>query len=167
MALGVIFLSRTRHYSQDAFTYLFGTILAVTTMDLIITGLVVLVAVALWRYWGRWAYATFDRELARSDALPCLSHDYLLSICLAVTTVVSIKLVGITLVAAFLVIPAAGARLLSRTFSGMTVYSIIIGMGSVFLGMLLSDSQDLPTGPAIILVQAAVFVLAMLFPRKN
>lgn len=161
MALGIIFLSRTRHYTTDAFTYLFGTILAVDMPDLIATAVVVILSLATWPLWSRWAYASFDRELAQSDGVPCLRHDYLLSVCIAVTTVVALKLVGITLVAAFLVIPAAAARLVARTFAGMTMISVGIGMGSVAAGMVLSIAWDLPTGPAIILAQVAFFLLAM------
>ena len=167
MALGIIFLSRTDHYTTDAFTYLFGTILAVRGTDLWATSAVVVLALATWKFWGRWAYATFDREFARSDGLSCLKHDYLLAMCLAITIVVSIKLVGITLIAAFLVIPPAAARLFARTFSGMTIISVVIGMGSVLVGMILSYHWNLPTGPAIILVQAAVFLGMMLGTKRR
>ena len=69
--------------------------------------------------WQRWAYASFDRELAQTDRLPVVRDDYILAILIALTIVISIKIVGIVLVAAFLVIPAAtGQALAARLASG-------------------------------------------------
>lgn len=70
MALGIIFLSLKQQYTADAFTYLFGSILAVRSSDLWVTAGITAVTVVLAPMWGRWAYATFDRELARADRLP-------------------------------------------------------------------------------------------------
>ena len=116
----------------------------------------------LWRYW---AYATFDRSLARADRLPVSRHDYILAAAVAVSVVVSIKVVGIVLIAAFLVLPAAIARVLTRTFAAMTLASIAVGMSSVALGLLVSYYADLPSGATIILVQAAALAAALIARR--
>ncbi len=165
VALGVVFLSMRHDYSADAYAYLFGSILAVSRVDIWMTGAVAVVAVTLLPMWSRWAYATFDPELARADGLPILRHDYLLSVFLAVTVVVAVKVVGILLVAAFLVIPAAAARLLSSTFFAMTLVSIALGVSSAVAGLLLSYLLDIPSGATIILVQAATFGVAMMVRR--
>jgi zinc transport system permease protein len=169
MALGIIFIFLKKEYTSDAFTYLFGSILAVTKTDLKITGAVVLLTLLTLPLWRRWAYASFDRELAETDHLAVDRDDYLLSILIAVTVVVAIKVVGIVLIAAFLVIPAATSRLLSRTFRRMTILSIIIGVISAFIGLWLSYYLDVPSGAAIILFQAVLFFLSMLFKsfKKN
>ena len=73
----------------------------------------------------------------QTDRLPVVRDDYVLSVIIALTVVVSIKVVGIVLIAAFLVIPAASSRLLSRTFRMMTVFSVLIGVVSAFVGLLL------------------------------
>ena len=157
MALGVLFLFLRRDYNADAFTYLFGSILAVTAADLWAAGAVAVVTLGTGPLWRRWAYAAFDRELARTDRLPVLRDDYLLSILVAVTVVVSIKIVGMVLIAAFLVIPAATARLFSVSFQRMTLLSIALGMSSVLAGLVVSYYLDVPSGATIILVQAAFF----------
>lgn len=169
MALGIVFLFLKKQYTSDAFTYLFGSILAVTKTDIKITAFVVLVTFLALPLWKRWAYASFDRELAESDQLSVKRDDYLLSILIAVTVVVAIKVVGIVLIAAFLVIPAATARLLSRTFRRMTIVSIIIGVISAVIGLWLSYYLDVPSGATIILFQALLFFLSMLFKllKKN
>jgi len=168
MAAGIIFLSLKKDYSADAFAYLFGSILAITPTDLWVTGGVVLLALLAQPLWGRWAYATFDRELALSDRVPVIFDEYLLAVLMAVTVVVAVKVVGIVLISAFLVIPAAAARMLSRRFATMTWLSIVFGMASTAGGLWGSFRLDLPSGATIVLLQAAIFLacLATLFTAK-
>jgi zinc transport system permease protein len=167
MALGVVFLFLRREYTADAFTYLFGSILAVTKMDIWITLLVVFITLFTWPLWKRWAYASFDRELAQTDRLPVIRDDYILSVLIAITVVVAIKVVGIVLIAAFLVIPAATARILSRTFRMMTVVAIILGIFSALGGLIVSYYVDIPSGATIILLQAVLFFFAMVILRSR
>ncbi|MDZ7332765.1 MAG: metal ABC transporter permease [candidate division KSB1 bacterium] len=162
MALGVVFIFLKKEYTTDAFTYLFGSILAVTRIDIEITAGVVFITLLTFPLWRRWAYASFDRELAETDHLAVKRDDYFLSVLIAITVVVAIKVVGIVLIAAFLVIPAATSRLISRTFRRMTLLSVIIGMISAFAGLLLSYYLDVPSGATIILLQAILFFIAMI-----
>lgn len=162
VALGIIFISLKEGYSVDAFNYLFGSILAVNQTDLWLCIILTLITIlSIFFYWKRWSYATFDSELALSDRQNVTKDNYLLSVFISVTIVVSIKLVGIVLIAAFLVIPAASARLLSSTFFKMTIYSIIIGISSSMLGLLISFVIDIPSGATIILVQALLFLISL------
>lgn len=162
MALGIVFLSFKKDYSVDAFSYLFGSILMVQRNDIIAVSILTLLTVILsLKYWKRWAYATLDRELARADRLNPRFDDYLLSIMIALTIVLSIKLVGIVLIAAFLVIPAAVARLLTQRFFIMTIYAIIFGILSSLIGLLISIIFNMPTGAVIILVQSLLFIFAV------
>ncbi len=163
MALGIVFLFMRNQYSADAFTYLFGSILSVGYTDIFFSSLVVITTIFFLPFWKRWAYSSFDRELAQADRIPVLFDDYVLSILIAVTIVVSIKLVGIVLIAAFLVIPAATARILSKSFSRMTIVSVIIGVLSAVVGLWISYYLDVPSGAAIILLQAGVFFISMFF----
>ena len=162
MALGIIFLFMRQEYTDDAFTYLFGSILAISWSDIYIT--LVLVAITFFTFplWPRWAYSSFDRELSQSDRLPVKRDDYILAILIAVTIVVAIKLIGIVLIAAFLVIPAATARQLSKTFRMMTILSVILGVSGAAGGLFISYYLDVPTGAAIILLQAVLFFISVL-----
>lgn len=161
MALGVLFLAMSKQYTRDAYSYLFGSILAIGPVDLWLAGGTAVAALVLMRWWPMWTYATFDRDLARADRVPVLTHDYMLATAMAVLTVVSIKIAGVILASAFLVLPAAAARLLSQTFVQMTVLSVLIGVFSVAGGMLLSYLLDLPPGPVIVLSQSALFLVAL------
>jgi zinc transport system permease protein len=161
MALGIVFLSITKGYTGDAFAILYGSILSVTTTDVIVTGIVAALALGTTPYWGVWAYATFDRDLARADGLPVLRADYVLSVAIAVAVVVAIKVVGILLIAAFLVLPAAAARLVTSTFRAMTLCSVALGVFSAVAGLMVSYYSNLPSGATIILLQAVLFLLAV------
>ncbi len=165
MALGIIFLALKRDYSVEAHTFLFGSILAVTNTDIIVTGSLVALTIVLYPVWRRWAYATFDRELALTDRIQVSRDDYWLSVLIALTVVVCVKMVGVVLIAAFLVIPAATARLLARTFFQMTWLSVLIGSLSALVGILLSDLLDLPSGAVIVLLQSALFFAAFCMRR--
>jgi zinc transport system permease protein len=162
LAIGVVLLTFKQSYTTDAFTYLFGSILAVRPVDLWILGGIALLATGSLPLWGRWAYATFDRDLARADGVPVKRDDYVLATLLAVTIVAAVKVVGIVLAAAFFVIPAAAARLLTGTFRGMTILAVGVGACTAVLGLGGSYAFDLPSGAAIILVQAVAFGAAVL-----
>lgn len=161
MALGIIFLSLKQGYAADAITYLFGSILAVSRADLWAAAGVAALTLSVTPLWGRWAYASFDRESALADRVPVRRDDYLLSALLAVAIVVSAKVVGIVLLSSFLVIPAASARLISRRFSVMTLLGIACGVLSVLAGLALSYALDLPSGATVILTQTALFATAL------
>jgi len=162
IAVGVVLLTFKQSYTADAFTYLFGSILAVQRADLWVLGGIALLAGGTGPLWGRWAYATFDRDLARADGVPVDRDDYVLAALLAVTVVAAVKVVGIILAAAFFVIPAAAARLLTGSFRAMTLLAVAVGTATAVGGLVGSYAFDLPSGAAIILVQAAVFGVAVL-----
>ena len=167
MALGIIFIFLKRQYTSDAFNYLFGSILSVTVIDLIFSAALVIITIILFPIWKRWAYSSFDRELAQADRIPVQSDDYLLSVLIAVTIVVSIKVVGIVLIAAFLVIPPATSRLINKSFSKMTFTSIVIGIFTALFGLWISYYLDVPSGATIILVQAVIFFIIMIFQSSK
>lgn len=165
MALGIIFIFMKRQYTSEAFNYLFGSILAVSLTDVIAPAVLVLISVLLSPFWKRWAYSSFDRELAQADRVPVQFDDYILSVLIAVTIVVSIKVVGIVLIAAFLVIPPATSRLVNKSFSRMTAYSIVLGVSTAIIGLWISYYLDVPSGATIILLQALLFFVVMIIKK--
>lgn len=168
VALGIIFLSLKSGFAPDAFAYLFGSILSVTIVDLIVSSALAIITIAtFFRYWSRWAYASFDSELAMADRVPVVKDDYVLYILISVTIVVAIKIAGIVLIASFLVIPAAAARLVSNTFFRMSILSVIFGVASSVAGLWASYYLDIPSGATIILIQALIFSAAILIGRRK
>ncbi len=168
VALGIVFISMKKDYSTDAFAYLFGSILSVTNADLIITAILSVVVIVVFKlFWSSWAYSAFDRDLAESDRINVRRDEYIFSMLLSLVIVISIKLVGIVLISSFLVIPAATAKLISDTFYKMTINAVIIGVISSLCGLLLSILFDMPSGAIIILSQATVFATVAIVKRKN
>lgn len=170
VALAVLFISviPPERSTVDVFSLLFGSILAVTKPDLIVILIVfVLATAALVCLWPRLAYATFDSSLARTDGISVRALEYALFVISALIVVVSAQVVGVVLMAAYLVIPAATGRLLARSLIGMTVRSVAVGLISTVSGLILSFYLDVPSGSVIILSQAALFVAAALLPRQR
>lgn len=163
VALGVLFLSLIPPDRNvvDVWHLLFGSILAVQANDLrIILVVAVLTLVTLGALWGRLGYATFDPELARTDGVAVRRLEYVLFAIAAVVVVVSAQVVGVILMASYLVIPAAAARLLSRSLGRMTLLSVAIGVTSTVAGLIASYVIDVPSGSTIVLVQSLFFAVA-------
>ncbi len=171
VALGVLFFSIIPpdvNLGLSLMDLLFGSILAVTGPDLVAIAVVAALAVTfLLGLWGRLGYATFDDELARTDGVPTRLLEYLLFACAALVIAVSSVVVGIILMAAYLVIPAASARLLARSLAQMTVLSVVLAVLSTVVGLALSYLVDVPSGSTIVLVQAALFVVAAVAARRR
>jgi len=168
-ALGVVLLglrsSRSAPVSVEAL--LFGSILSVSP-DILwaMVGVAALTLVALALGWSRLAYATFDPELAALSGVPVAALEYLLLALAAVVVVVGVKTVGVVLVSAFVVIPAATAQILGRTLWGMSVLAASFGVVGSTLGLLASYHLNLASGAAVILTLAGFFFAALLFPRR-
>lgn len=168
VSLGIIFLSLKDNYTTDAFTYLFGSLLSVQTIDLISSFILFIITIStFFSLWSRWAYSTFDTELALTDKIPVLRDNYILNSAIAITIVISIKIIGIILISAYIVLPAAISRMISKTFLQMTILSIIIGVLSGIIGLFLSVLIDLPSGAVIVLFQSILFIFTFLFVSKR
>lgn len=168
VALGVLFVSLETGYNADAWSLLFGSILGIGAEELyLIAGVTALSLGFLGTFWGRLAYATFDAELAASDGVRTRRLETLLFALAAVVIVASVRVVGAVLIASYLVIPAAAARLVSRSLFRMTLLSVAFGLFSTALGLVASFFLEVPSGSTIILTQAALFVGAALFSERR
>ncbi len=167
VALGVMFVSLETGYNVDAWNLLFGSILGIGQGELwLIAGITPLALGLLGVLWGRLAYATFDAELAQTDGVRVRALEYLLFALAAVVIVASVRVVGAILIAAYLVIPGATARLLSHSLFQMTLLSVTFGVLSTVSGLALSFFLEVPSGSTVILTQAAFFIVAALTTRR-
>ncbi len=167
MAAGLIFLARTPGYI-DPMNYLFGNILLLGARDLWIVGLLdVLVVGTVFVFYRRFQAVCFDEEYARLRGL-WADGLYLLLLCLiALTVVLMVRVVGIVLVIALLTLPAAVANLFARRLWQMMLLAIVVGAAVNAIGVGVSFESDLPTGPTIILVAGAVYMLSLIFTRRR
>lgn len=169
MALGIVVIGLMHGYQVDLFSYLFGSILAVTVQDVWTTaGLAVLVIGSVAVFYKDLLFVTFDPEMAEVTGLPAGRLYFLLVTLMALTVVVSIKVVGIVLVSALLVIPAAAAFQLTERFRNMMALAVVFGVGSNVAGLFISDWLQTASGAAIVLLATLIFfVCAALSPRRR
>jgi len=163
-ALGVALISRYRTFTRSFDAALFGNILGVTENDLYaIVGVTVLTVAAILIMYRRLLFTTFDPEVAPYFGVSTAWVDTFFSLILAAAIVVSLQVLGATLIAATLVIPPITARLLTDNFSRMMVFSVAIGSACGFTGIYASYFIDIASGASIVLVSAGVFLVAMLY----
>jgi ABC-type Mn2+/Zn2+ transport system permease subunit len=168
-AFGVLLFSTINGYVGDLLGYLLGNVLGITFGDLVqvaVLGAIVLGVVLVAR--KELLYATFDPLGAAASGLPVAGLEYLLLGLLGVTIVVSIQAVGVILVVAMLVTPAATAQLLLIRFERLMVMAAALAMVAAVSGLYLSFYLNVASGASIVLVETLFFVLALLFgPRTG
>ena len=169
LALGVAMLSTVQNYSVDLTHILFGDVLGVSTSDLWLTaGLGLLVLLAVVFLYKELLVISFDPVLAATLRLPLSTLQYLLLVLIALTIVVSLQTVGVALMVAMLVTPAATAYLLTRRLWHMMIVGAAIGVLSSIAGLYISFYVNIASGSAVVLVSTALFILAFLFaPRQG
>jgi ABC-type Mn2+/Zn2+ transport system permease subunit len=163
-ALGVALLSATGNYTVDLAHFLFGNLLGVSAADLWLSsvlGLIVLLTIFF--FYKEFLVISFDPVLATTLRLPANFLRYLLLILIAVTIVVSLQVVGIALMMAMLVTPAASASLLTRRLPPMMAIAAVIGTVASVSGLYASYYLDIASGPAIVLVATLIFGLVFVF----
>ena len=159
LAAGILLVSLARNFNVDLMGYLFGEILAVTHVEVWLSvGLAGGVLAALLLNYSRLLYMTFDRQSAQAAGVKVQRLDTLLTVLTAVTIVLGMKVVGILLVAALLVIPAAGGLQVARSFRMAMAVSAAAAVVSIAAGMAAALEFNIPASAAIVLIAFAVFV---------
>lgn len=159
MALGVVLLSFKKGYQPDLVSFLFGNILAIRPADLAVISALSAVILAFLAYNHKGiTLMALDMDTAYMAGVRVDLLHVTFYIILAVAVVLGLKILGIVLVSALLIIPASTAKLVSKSFKGLIVQSIVFSEVIVILGIALSYALDSPTGPMIVLVGAGVFV---------
>lgn len=166
VAVGTVILSRLHGFRSELHRVLFGDILAVGTTELTLAA-ILLALVALGGAWmlSPLSLITTHEDLAHVSGIPVRWFNYAFVLVLTVTVTVTIRLVGILLVGALLVIPPAAARLLGRTLRQEIWLAVSFGMVAGAGGVMGSYAADLPCGPSIVLVGIALFTAAMVLSR--
>ena len=163
-ALGIILMSRVTGYAADLFGLLFGNVLGISWAEVaLIGGIAAAVSVVIAAFYKELLFTSYDATMSAASGIPVRFMQYLLPVLVGVTTVASLKAVGIVLVLALLVTPSATAMLLARRMPSIMAYSVAVGLIATVLGLYLSFYADLPSGPSIVLVATGLFLLALLF----
>lgn len=162
MALGIVIASVSGKFSVELFSYLFGNILAIGTLEVQVAGTlaaVVLLTVIL--YYNDLVFVTFDHELAKTSGIKVNQLDTVLAVLTAVTVVLAMKVVGLLLVAALIVIPAATGLQLAVNFRMAITLSCFMGVLSVLGGLFSAYYLDLPASGSIVILATGIFVISI------
>lgn len=161
-ALGVFLMSRQRSYAIDLQSFLFGDILGVSKGDLLlILGLAIAIAIATLVLFRALLYTSFDPVVAEASGIRAGTVEYVLLVMLALTIIVSLQAVGIVLVAALLVTPAAAAYQLTARFAPMMWLAALLGVVSTVGGLYLSYFFRSSSGATIVLLATVLFFAAL------
>jgi manganese/iron transport system permease protein len=160
-ALGIAIISTVKSYTVDLTHFLFGDVLAVSGNQLItiavFSGLIVMLVVAFYK---EFLVLTFDPTLAATLRIPSKAYEYLLLVLIALAIAVSFQAVGVALMVAMLVTPAAAAYLLSKRLPVMMILAAVIASGSGVIGLYFSYYVNVASGPAIVLTATSFFLLS-------
>ena len=169
LALGLIVLSviQSQGFNINLMSYLFGDLLAVDRSDLVLMyASVVIILLVFSRILSPLISMSVNEELARVDGVAVEKIRFVFMILLALVIAVALKVVGILLITALLIIPAATARLFSKSPRQMVLISVLIAVVAVVLGLYSSLYWDFPTGPAIVVSASFLFFVSRIFFRS-
>jgi zinc transport system permease protein len=166
-SLGVLLLCTQRRSSAHLEHFFFGNILAVSPSDCALLVGLTLASTTFcflhWRWLGQWA---FDEELAHASGVPVKRLRYGLLLLIAITVILSVKIVGLLLVTAMLILPGATGTLIGRGLWGIVVAAIITATGSAIAGLVASNAADVPPGPAMVLMAFGAFISAVVVCQR-
>lgn len=166
VSIGVIIVSLTPGYQAGLISFLFGDILTVSSLDIILSTLLAVVTLGLMLATGKALVSiTLDSSLARAEGIHVDRQELILLLTLAATIALAIKFLGVILVTALLIVPAAAAQNFARSLQGMFIWSVAIALISVIAGMLSSAVLNIPSGPSIVLASTVLFIVS-LFVRR-
>ncbi|PWQ93512.1 metal ABC transporter permease [Leucothrix arctica] len=166
LAIGLVAVSFLSGVRIDLMSYLFGDILAVGKSDLLLIwgGAATVLFLIIWR-WSGLLLSTLNADLALASGFKPKQEQMILTIALAIVVAVAIKVVGVLLIAAMLIVPAATARAFSQTPETMAIVAAGIGAFCGLAGLQSSYYFDTPTGPTIVCVCALLFVITTIVAR--
>lgn len=159
IAGSIIIISLLSGYRTDLMQYLFGSIIAISKQDMIIASFLSIATIILiFIYKNRFLQIAFNRELAIAAKTPVKKINLIFIALLAINIALGIKIIGIILLSAFLVIPPNIAKIFAKNFQQMITYSVITALLGTVIGLICSYILDIPSGPSIIIILGLILV---------
>lgn len=167
LSLGIVTLTFVQGLRIDLSAYLFGDLLTVTQTDLYwVYGGGGIVLGGLFFLWRPLLSITLHEELAQVEGIPVARTRLLFMLLVAIVVAISMKIIGVLLITALLIIPPATAQAFSRTPEQMALLASLTGCLSVIIGLGISWQWDTPTSPSIVVAATLLFVITLLLPKK-
>lgn len=167
LALGLVCAGLITHTRLDLWAVLFGDLLTSSVVDVLTIWALALVMLGLlFRFWSPLIAATLNEQMAKVEGVPVQRLNLMLMVIVAIVVALAMKVVGILLITALLIIPASASRYLSQSPEQMAVGASLIGMLSVVLGLVCSYFFDTPAGPSIVLAASSVFLILYVLRKE-
>jgi zinc transport system permease protein len=168
IAGGVLLASLSNGFNVDLFSYLFGNILAISDQEVYLSlGLCLVVLAVILALYQDLFSATFDGEYAKVTGIKMERINLVLTSLTALTVVLAIKVVGIMLASALLILPAVTALQIAKGFRGAMVVAVLVSVASVFVGVTTSFFLDLPAGATIVMCNIVLFAIVLIIKKVN
>jgi manganese/iron transport system permease protein len=167
-SLGILIISSRSSYTPDLFSFVFGNILGVSNSDLLgaaLLGAGTLLFVLAFR--RELTMVAYDPAMAATVGVPVRFFQYVLLVLIAVAVVVALKAIGIVLVNAILIVPAATASLLARQVQRIMLFAVVLAAVSSVVGLHISFHANVATSPAIVLVACALFAMTLVVTSRR
>ncbi len=166
VALGVLIASVADGFNVDLFSYLFGSILVIDTLDLylsVILSFIVMIGMML--YYHELFALTYDENYAKISGVDTTKFNYMIVVMTSVTIVLGIRVVGTMLVSSLIVFPAVSALQISKSFRGAVIFAALSSVICLILGVFVSFNMNLPTGATVVMLNAICFVMAFMYRK--
>jgi len=164
IAIGILLVSITKGFNIDLFSYLFGNILAITKTEVWMSiGLATIVIILVAFFYYDLVAVTFDEECAQAEGINTKAVNKMLVVLTAITVVLAMKVVGIMLVSALLILPTVTALQVAKGFRMTMLVAVVVAVVSVWTGIMLSFFLDWPSGATIVLVSLVLFISSFLY----
>lgn len=169
MAVGALFMSLTPGYtSGDLSSYMFGSIVTVTTRDVATLGVLTLfciVGAVLW--WRPVMYLAFDRDFAASQGIATRASSYIMAVIVALTIVLSIRVMGIVLLLSLFTIPAVTANAMTKSYAAITRWAAVLAVAGAVVGLFISYNLEVPPGASIIFTLTIALIVVKLLTLRS
>lgn len=169
MAVGALFMSLTPGYtSGDLSSYMFGSIVTVTTRDVATLGMLTLfciVGAVLW--WRPVMYLAFDRDFAASQGIATRAASYIMAVIVALTIVLSIRVMGIVLLLSLFTIPAVTANAMTKSYAAITRWAAVLAVAGAVVGLFISYNLEVPPGASIIFTLTIALIVVKLLTLRS
>lgn len=169
MAVGALFMSLTPGYtSGDLSSYMFGSIVTVTTRDVATLGVLTLfciVGALLW--WRPVMYLAFDRDFAASQGIATRAASYIMAVIVALTIVLSIRVMGIVLLLSLFTIPAVTANAMTKSYAAITRWAAVLAVAGAVVGLFISYNLEVPPGASIIFTLTIALIVVKLLTLRS
>ena len=166
LAFGVIITSISKGFNIDVYNYMFGSVLSMTTNDVIISIILSILLIAMYAFfYNRLFMITFDEKYAKVCGINVTFYQFLISLITAIVVVLGMRMMGTLLISSLIVFPAIIARKLTNSFKNMVILSVLISVICFIFGILISYYLNLPTGASIVAVYIVSLLIANIFKK--